>query len=139
MPQRDPRLDGCEVVRVDERVDPGKGLSLDHAAQEGLGRGSDLRRVDPDPPEEVPVRAEPRLVLQRLERVRAPVAGHALLDECRSYIVVGLTRRPVTSNASASRPGNSAARSGPGRNTTCRETASPPKRLRGLVTSQDPV
>src|SRR2546426_12459838 len=49
---------------------------------------------------------------------------------------VGLTRRPVTSNASASRPGNSAARSGPGRNTTCRETASPPKRLRGLSAVQ---
>src|SRR2546427_1221373 len=49
---------------------------------------------------------------------------------------VGLTRRPVTSNTSASRPGNSAARSGPGRNTTCRETASPPKRLRGLSAAQ---
>src|SRR5213080_1232677 len=47
-------------------------------------------RVGVAPPEEVPVRAEPRLVLQRLERVRASVAGHALLDECRSYIVGGL-------------------------------------------------
>src|SRR2546426_7026960 len=49
---------------------------------------------------------------------------------------VGLTRRPVTSNASAWRRGTSAARSGPGRNTTCRETASPPKRLRGLSAVQ---
>src|SRR5206468_12550082 len=137
--QRDPRRGGCEVVRVDERVDPGKGLPSDQAAQEGLGRGSDLRRVDPDPPEEVPVRAEPRLVLQRLERVRASVAGHALLDECRSYIVGGLDAQTRHVERQRLEAGKLAARSGPGRNTTCRETASPPKRLRGLVTSQDPV
>src|SRR5256885_2175911 len=85
--QCDSRLGGWEVVRVDERVDPRKGLPLDHAAQERLGRGSDLRRVAPDPPEEVPVRAEPRFVLQGLERVLASVVGDALLDECRSYVV----------------------------------------------------
>src|SRR5437867_11671451 len=49
---------------------------------------------------------------------------------------VGLTRSPAMSNSSASRPGNSATRSGAGRNTTRRETASPPKRLRGLSAAQ---
>src|SRR5206468_11075409 len=70
--------------------DARKRLPLNDAAQERLGRGSDLRRVDPDLPEEVPVRAEPRVVLQGLERVRASVVGDALLDECRSDIVRGL-------------------------------------------------
>src|SRR5256884_1271396 len=50
---------------------------------------------------------------------------------------VGLTRRRVTSTTSASRPGSSAARPGPGRNTKCRETASPPKKLRGLSAVQE--
>ena len=79
--ERDAGLGGCEVVRVDQRVDLGKGFPLDYAAQEGFGGGSDLRRVDPDPPEEVPVGAEAGLVLQGLERVRATVISRALLDE----------------------------------------------------------
>src|SRR5947207_14106550 len=82
-------LGGCEVVRVDQRVDLEKGFPLDHAAQEGFGGGSDLRRVDPDPPEEVPVGAEAGLVLQGLERVRATVTGRALPDEPG----LGLVRR----------------------------------------------
>ena len=88
--ERDARLGGREIVSVDERVDSGKGLALDHAAQEGFGRGPDLRRVDPDPPEEVSVRAEARFVLQGLNRVRAAVVGHALLDEQRPGLVRGL-------------------------------------------------
>ena len=131
--ERDARLGGREIVSVDERVDSGKGLALDHAAQEGFGRGPDLRRVDPDPPEEVPVRAQAGLVLQGLERVCATVVCHALLDEGRPSLVRGLDAQACHVEKQRLEAGKLRCQIRFRPQCHASGMASPRKRLRGLV------
>src|SRR3990170_462743 len=68
----DPRFNRGEVVRIDERVDLWQRFTAKDSPDQGLCGGSRLRGIDSHPPEEVPIGAELRHVLERLKRVRGP-------------------------------------------------------------------